>query len=99
VIDEVRVDKILEISASIVGQKDVNCFRVLVGAALGCYSMVVGGYDGWNVSEQAVGFDLAHGLLDGFGAKWTSDLLEREELMRVGIFDEVDIGEAALQIE
>lgn len=90
-VDEVRIDEVLEVSAPIVGQEDVNGLGVLVSATLCRYSMIVGGYDSWDVSEEAVGFDLAHGLLDRFGAEWTSDLLEGEQLMRVGVFDEVDV--------
>jgi hypothetical protein len=48
------------------------------------------------VVEEAVGVDLAHGLLDGLGAKGAADLLEGEELVGGRVLDEVDVGEAAL---
>lgn len=48
------------------------------------------------MGEEAVGVDLAHGQLDRLGAEGTADLLQGEEIMGGGVFDEVDVGEAAL---
>jgi hypothetical protein len=48
------------------------------------------------VREQLVRLDLLHGLRDRLGPERAADLLEREELRRGGVLDEVDIGEAAL---
>jgi hypothetical protein len=53
--------------------------------------VVDGGYDGGDVGEELVRVDLAHGLLDRLGSEGTSYLLEGEELVRVGVFDEVDV--------
>ena len=96
VVDEVGVDNVLEVAAAVVGEEDVDGLGLLVGAALGGDAVVDGGYDGGHVGEEAVGVDLAHGLLDGLGAERAADLLEGEELVRVCVLDEVDVGEAAL---
>lgn len=97
VVDEVRVDHILQVAALVVRQQHVDGLGGLVGTALSRNGVVDGGDDGRDVGEKSVGVDFAHRLLNGFGAKWTSDLFEGEELMGVGIFDKVNIGKAALQ--
>jgi len=80
-VDQVCVDHVLQITALIVWQKDINGFCRLVGAALGCDGMVDSGYDGWNVRKEAIGINLTHGLLHRFGAKGTSDLFECEKFV------------------
>ena len=81
VVDEVGVDHILEIAAAVVWEQNVYGLSIFVGAALGGYCMIMGGDDGRDVGKKAVGVDLAHSLLDGLGAKGTSNLLEGEQLM------------------
>lgn len=98
-VDEVGVDHVLQVAATEVGQQDVDGLGGLVGAALGSHGMVVGGDDGGDVGEEAVGVDLTHGLLDGLGAEGAADLLEGEELMGGRVLDEVNVGEAALEGE
>lgn len=49
--------------------------------------------------EERVGLDLTEGLGDGLLAEGAADLLEGVELRRRGGgLDEVDVGEAALEI-
>lgn len=48
------------------------------------------------MGEEAVGVDLAHRQLDRLGAEGAADLLQGEEIVGGGVFDEVDVGEAAL---
>lgn len=96
VVDEVGVDHVLQVAASVVGQQHVDRLGGLVGAALGGDGVVDGRDDGGHMFEEAVGVDLAHRLLHGFGAERAADLLEGEELAGRGVFDEVDIRETAL---
>ena len=91
VVDQVGVDHVLQIAAAVVRQQDVDGLGGLVGAALRGHAVVDGRDDGGHVGEEPVGVDLAHGLLDGLGAKGASDLLEGEELVRCGVLDEVDV--------
>lgn len=102
VVDEVCVDHVLQVPPAVVGQQDIDSLAGVVAraaAAVRRHAVVVGRDDCGNVVEEAVGVDLAHGLLDGLGAEGASDLFEGEELVRGGVFDEVDVGEAALRFE
>lgn len=99
VVDEVGVDHVLQVAPSVVGEEDVDRLGGLVAATLGGDAVVKGGDDGGDVGEEAVGVDLAHGLLDGLGAEGAADLLEGEETVGRGVLDEVDVGEAALAEE
>lgn len=110
VVDEVGVDHVLQVAPAVVGQQDVDGLVGLVaaaaadvaagrGAALGGDAVVDHADDGGYVGEDAVGVDLAHGLLDRLGAEGAAYLLEGEELVRGRVLDEVDVGEAALAEE
>lgn len=94
VVDEVGVDHVLQVAAAVVRQQDVDGLAGVVAAAaaaVGRDAVVKGRDDGGDVVEEPVGVDLAHGLLDGLCAKGASDLLEGEELVGGGVFDEVDV--------
>lgn len=47
--------------------------------------------------EEGIGFDFFERKGDGFLAERTTDLLEGEEFVARRVFDEVDVGEAALE--
>lgn len=91
VVDEVGVDHILEVAAAVVRQQDIDSFGGFISAALGRNGVVGRGDDVGDVSEEAVGFDLAHGLLDGLGAERAANLFKGEVLLGGRVFDKVDI--------
>jgi hypothetical protein len=59
--------------------------------------VVDGGDYVWVRGEEGVCFYFFEGEGDGFLAEGAADLFEGEEFMRGGVFDEVDVGEAALK--
>lgn len=85
-IDQVGIDRILEIASLVVWQKDVDRFRAgvtTVGAKLRtrlCRDAMVDGVDDVVLrSEQTICLDLFQGLRYGLLAEGASDLLESEQ--------------------
>lgn len=104
-VDEVRIDGILQIAALVVREQDVDGLGASVaavgaefGAGFGGDGVVDGVDDVGLGSEELVGFDFFQGLRDGFLAEWAADFFEGEESGGGFVLDEVDIGEAALQV-
>ena len=94
-VDEVRIDHILQVSSPVIRQKYVYGFRAGVG--LVGSDAVVDAMDDVRVRrEEGIGFYFFEGLRDGFLAKGTADFLEGEELLVGGVLDEIDIAEASL---
>lgn len=95
VVDEVRVDHVLQVPAAVVGQQHVDRLGARV-AALARDAVVDAVDDAVRVLKQLVGLDLAHGLRHRLGPERASDLLERQQLRRRRVLDEVYVREAAL---
>lgn len=95
---QVGVDCVLQVSAPIVGQQDVDDLGPGVGAIAGVGNRIVDGADDVLVwSEERICLRLLECLGDGFLAERAADLLQGEELAGACVLDEVDIGEAALK--
>ena len=96
-IDQIRIDGILQVASPVVGQEDVDGLGAGVVAVAGAGDGVVDGVDDVGVrGEEGVGFDLLEGERDGFLAEGAADLLQGVEGAGLGVEDEVDVGEAAL---
>lgn len=95
-VHQVGIDHILQVSAPVIWQQDVDCL-VLSLAASFCRDAVVDVVDdSRRVAEELVGFYFVHGLGDGFLAERASDLFEREQFACGCVLHQVDVGEAAL---
>lgn len=82
-IDEVRIDGILEITALIVRKEDIHRFGIRLvtvsaelGSRLGRNAVIEGPYDIWVRCEKTVRLDFLERLRHRFLAKWTADLLQ-----------------------
>ena len=96
-IDEIGIDGILQISPSIVGEEDINCFAARVGLVVGRCDIMINGCDDIGVwREQLVGFDLFQGQRHRFLSKRTTDFLERIKVAGGAFLDEIDVRKAAL---
>ena len=85
VVDEIRIDGILQVSALVVGQQHVDglgagitAVGAELGPRLGGDTVVDRMDDVLMPGKQVVGFDFLQGLGNGFLAERTSDLLQRE---------------------
>ena len=96
VVDQVGVDHVLQVAAAVVREQDVDRLCLLAAAALRGDGVVDAVDDSRAVREQLVRLDLLHGLRDRLGPERAADLLEREELRRGRVLDEVDVRKAAL---
>lgn len=77
-VDQVRIDQVLEISPTVIGEEHVDGLGGLAPAAFRGDRVVDAVYDPVAVGKELVRLDLLHGLGDGLGAKRTADLLEGE---------------------
>lgn len=94
-VDQIRVDQVLQVSAAVVRQQDVH--RLGRGVRLIRRDAVVDRVDDiWVRREKRVGLHFFKGLRDGFLAEGAADLLQGEELLVGIVLDEVDVGKAAL---
>ena len=85
-IDQIRVDHVLQISAAVVRKEDVDGLRGRVALVRG--NAIVDGMDDIRVrGEEGVGFYFFEGEGDGFLAEGTADLFEGEELLVRVILD------------
>ena len=97
-VDQIRIDHILQIAPPIVRQQHIDRFTLIVAAAaaLAGDGVVDAVDDARTLRKHLVCLNLLHGLGDRLGAEGAADLFEGEEL-RVGrVLDEVDVREAAL---
>lgn len=95
-IDQIRINHVLQITAAVVRQQDVDRFRRRIG--LVCFDGVVYRVDDVGVRrEEGICFDFLEREADAFLAKGTADFLEREQLLVRVVLHEVDVGEAALE--
>ncbi len=79
-VHQVRVDGILQVTAPVVGQQDVDRFGARVGFVLCGDDGVVDGVDYVGVRrEEGVGFYFFEGEGDGFLAEGASDFFEGVE--------------------
>lgn len=91
-VDQVRINCILQITASIVWEQYVDDLGPRVGAVTGVGDRIVDGGDDMLVrGEERVCFRLFQCLCDGFLAEGTADLLQGEELAGPGVLDEIDV--------
>lgn len=102
-IDQIGINGILEVSALVIRQEDIDRLGAGIAAVIAELGPGLGGHaviDGMdNVfmrSEEVVRFDFFQCLRDGLLAEWTPDLLERVQFGGGLILDEVNIGESAL---
>lgn len=80
-VDQVRVDQVLQVPAPVVREQDVDGFGARVRLVRG--DAVVDAVDDVGVrAEEAVGFDFFEGERDGFLAEGAADLFEGEEFLR-----------------
>lgn len=87
-VDEIRVDRILQVAPPVVRQEDVDCFGAGVGAVAGRDDGVVDCVDDVRVRvEERVGFDFFEGEGDGFAAEGAADLFEGVEGGGGGVLD------------
>ena len=94
-VDQVRIDHVLQIPAAVVRKEDIDCFGG--GVALVRRDAIIDGRDDVRVRiKERVSFYFLEGEGDGFLAEGAAYLLEGEELLVRVILDEVDVGEAAL---
>jgi hypothetical protein len=97
VVDEVRVDHVLQVAAAVVWQEDVDGFRGRIGLVR-LNGVVYRMDDVWVRREECVRLDFlerqAHALLP----EGASYLFEGEELLVRIVLDKVDVREAALGV-
>ena len=80
-IDQIRIDRILQVAAAVVRQEDIHCFGTRVVAVAGADDRVVDGGDDVRVrGEEGVGFYFLEGEGDGFLAEGAADFLEGVEV-------------------
>jgi hypothetical protein len=80
VVDQIRINHVLQIAATVVREEDVDCFGGGVAFVRG--DAVVDGVDDVGVwREERVGFYFFEGERDGFLAEGAADLLEGVELL------------------
>lgn len=96
VVDQIRIDQVLQVAPSVVGKEDIDRFGGLAAAAFRGDRIVDAVDDAGCVGEELVGVDFLHCLGDRLGAKGTSDLFQGKDLGCRGILYEVDVGEATL---
>ena len=95
-VDEVRIDKVLEVASPIVWEEDVYCLGAWIGFVR--RDGVVDAVDDIGMwREEGVGFDFFEGEGNRFLAKGTANFLERIECMVGCILYEVDVGKATLE--
>lgn len=96
-VDQVRIDRVLQVSAPVVRQEDVDDFGPGIRpVARILYGVVDGVDDVWVWIEERVGFCFFECEGDGLLAEGTADLLQGVERRVAGVLDEVDVGEATL---
>lgn len=95
-VDQIRIDRILQIPPPVVRQEDVDRLGAGVGA-VGRDAVVDAVDDVGMWREEAVRLDLFEGLRHGFLPEGAADLLQRVEGLGGRVLDEVDVGEAALE--
>ena len=88
-IDQIRIDHILQIPPSIIRQEHIDRLALLVPApAALAGDAVVDAVDYTRtVGEDLVGFYLFHGVRYRFLAEGAADFLEREEFCGGGVLD------------
>lgn len=91
-VDQVCINRVLQITASIVWEQDVYDLGPRVGAVTGVGDRIIDRGDDVLVrGEQRVCFRLFQCQRDGFLAEGTADLLQGEELAGPGVLDEIDV--------
>lgn len=102
-VDEIGIDGILEVSALVVRQEDVDGLGAGIAAIVAefrprlCCDAVIDGMDDvFMRGEEVIRFDFLQCLGDGLLAEWTADLLEGVEFGCGLVLDEVDVRESAL---
>jgi hypothetical protein len=95
-VDQIRIDHVLQVPAAVVRKEDVDGFGGRI--ALVRRDAVVDRVDDVGVRrEETVGFYLLERERDGFLAEGASDLFQGVELLVCVVLDEVDVGKAALE--
>lgn len=96
-INQVCVDRVLEVPSPVVGQEYVYRLGPRIGFVFGRDNRVVDGMDDVRMGrEEGVGFHFFQGERDGFLAKGTADLLQSVELGCRCILDQIDVRKAPL---
>lgn len=99
VVDQVRVDQVLQVAPPVVREQHVDGLGGLAAAALRGDRVVDAVDDARGVGKELVGVDFLHRLGDRLGAEGASDLLKGEKLRGRGVLYEVDVGETALKTD
>ena len=87
----------MEVTASVVGEEDVDCFAAWVGCVFCAFDRVVDGvYDVGVGGEKGVGLYFFEGEGDRFLTEGAADLFEGVELGCRGFLYKIDVGESAL---
>lgn len=101
-INEVRVDRILEVAALIVGEKNINSFgaRIVTTSEFVRrfvhHAVVVRPNNIWMRREKTVCLDFFQRLRHGLLAEWTTYFLQGEQFRGTFVLDQVDIGKSSL---